>query len=113
MGNEDNTIYYTFNDFLFRHYTQAEFLVARDMILFGKTGVLFGRSGHSKGDYFDIICHSQEFYEGTIKWLYKTFLARFPTTQETVDAMGIIYNDDRDILKIQRNILKTDEYANF
>src|SRR6185369_7516712 len=64
MGNEDNTIYYTFNDFLFRRYTQNEFQVARNMILFAKTGVLFGRSGHSKGDYFDIICHSQEFYEG-------------------------------------------------
>jgi hypothetical protein len=113
MGNEDNTIKYTFNDFLFRQYTRNEFLVARDMILFGKTGVLFGRSGHSKGDYFDIICHSQEFYEGTIKWLYKTFLSRYPTAEETVGGLKIIYNENKDIVKIQRNILITDEYATF
>jgi hypothetical protein len=113
MGNEDNTIKYTFNDFFFRQYTQNEFLLARDMILNGKATVLFGRSGSSKGDYFDIICHSQEFYEGTIKWLYKTFISRNPSTEETVNALKIIYNENKDIVKIQRHILKTDEYANF
>jgi hypothetical protein len=113
MGNEDNTIKYTFNDFLFRHYTQNEFSVARDMILFGKSGILFGRSGHSKGDYYDIMCHSQEFYEGTVKWLYQTFISRYPTTQETVNALSVMYNENKDIVKIQRNILITDEYANF
>ena len=112
MGNEDNTIKYTFNDLLFRQYTQSEFTIARDMILNSKSGVLFGRSGHSKGDYFDILTHSNEFYEGTVKWLYKTFLARFPTTQETVTNM-ITLPTDKDIFKIQRNILKSDEYANF
>lgn len=113
MGNEDNTIKYTFNDFCFRQYTKNEFLIARDMILNGKSGVLFGRSGHSKGDYFDLICHSSEFYEGTVKWLYKTFLARYPTTDETIKALNIMYNENKDIVKIQRNILKTDEYGNF
>jgi hypothetical protein len=112
MGNEDNTIKYTFNDLLFRQYTQSEFTIAREMILNGKSGVLFGRSGHSKGDYFDILTHSNEFYEGTVKWLYKTFLARFPTTEETVTNM-ITLPTDKDIFKIQRNILKSDEYANF
>lgn len=113
MGNEDNTIKYTFNDFFFRQYTQSEFQVSRAMILSNTAGVLFGRSGSSKGDYFDIICHSQEFYEGTVKWLYKTFLSRYPSTQETVSAMQVMYNENEDIVKIQRNILKTDEYANF
>lgn len=112
-SNEDNTIKYTFNDFLFRNYTGNEFLIARDMILFGKTGILFGRSGHSKGDYFDIICDSQEFYEGTLKWLYKTFISRFPTAQETMDGLNIIYSENKKIYTIQRNILKSDEYANF
>ena len=113
MGNEDNTIKYTFNDFLFRPYTQNEFLISREMILYGKPGILFGRSGHSKGDYFDIVCHSQEFYEGTIKWLYKTFISRYPSTDETMSAMNIIYGENKDIIKVQRNILKSDEYANF
>lgn len=112
MGNEDNTIKYTFNDLLFRQYTVAEFNTSRDMILLGKSGVLFGRSGHSKGDYMDILTHSNEFYEGTVKWLYKTFLARFPSTEEIVPLMSTL-PVDKDIQKIQRNILKTDEYANF
>jgi hypothetical protein len=112
MGNEDNTIKYTFNDLLFRQYTVNEFNVARDMILNGKSGILFGKSGHSKGDYMYILTHSNEFYEGTIKWLYKTFLSRFPTTEELVPLMYTL-PVDKDIQKIQRNILKTDEYANF
>ncbi len=112
MGNEDNTIKYTFNDLLFRSYTQNEFTIARDMILNGKSGVLFGRSGHSKGDYFDILTHCSEFYEGTVKWLYKTFVARYTSTEETVNALKTLPTD-KDIFKIQRNILKTNEYANF
>jgi len=112
MGNEDNTIQYTFNDLLFRNYTAHEFQVSRDMILNGKSGVLFGRTGHSKGDYFDIITHSSEFYEGTVRWLYKTFLARFPSTEEIMNTIGNL-PVDKDIFKIQRQILKSDEYANF
>ena len=112
MGNEDNTIKYTFNDLLFRAYTVNEFEISREMILFGKSGILFGRSGHSKGDYFDIITHSNEFYEGTVRWLYKTFIARFPNTQEVVEGMNSLPTD-KDIFKIQRIILKSDEYANF
>jgi len=112
MGNEDNTIKYTFNDLLFRQYTMNEFYISRDMILNGKSGVLFGQSGHSKGDYMYILTHCNEFYEGTVKWLYKTFLARFPTTEELVPLMATL-PADKDIQKIQRNILKTDEYANF
>lgn len=112
MGNEDNTIKYTFDDFFFRPYTTSEFLVSRNMILNGTTGILFGRSGHSKGDYFDIICHSREFYEGAVIWLYKLFTSRYPTTEERINAMNIL-NSEKDIIKIQRTILKTDAYANF
>lgn len=112
MGNEDNTIQYTFNDLLFRNYTLNEFKISRDMILNGKSGILFSKSGHSKGDYFDIITHSNEFYEGTIRWLYKTFLARVPTTQEIVSTAGIL-QINKDIFLIQRTILKSNEYANF
>jgi hypothetical protein len=112
MGNEDNTIKYTFNDLLFRQYTVDEFNVSRDMILMGKSGILFGKTGHSKGDYMYILTHSNEFYEGTVKWLYKTFLVRLPSTEELVPLMATL-PVDKDIIKIQRNILKTDEYANF
>lgn len=112
MGNEDNTIKYTFNDLLFRQYTQNEFQISRDMILNGKSGILFGKTGHSKGDYFNLLTHSNEFYEGTVKWLYKTFIARFPTTEETILGMASLPTD-KDIFKIQRIILKSDEYANF
>lgn len=112
MGNEDNTIKYTFNDLLFRNYTLNEFAIARDMILNGKSGILFGKTGHSKGDYFNLLTHSNEFYEGTVKWLYKTFLARYPNTEETLIGMASLPND-KDIFKIQRIILKSDEYANF
>ncbi len=112
MGNEDNTIKYTFNDLLFRNYTMSEFQIARDMILNGKSGILFGRTGHSKGDYFHIITHCSEFYEGTVRWLYKTFLSRYPTTQEIMSTIGTL-PVDKDIFKVQLQILKSDEYANF
>ncbi len=112
MGNEDNTIKYTFNDLLMRPYTAYEFSVARPMILDGASGVLLGKSGHSKGDYFYIITHDKEFFECTIRWLYKTFLAREPSVEEIMGHMNT-FMIDKDIKKIQRAILKTDEYANF
>lgn len=112
MGNEDNTIKYTFNDLFHRPYTAYEFSQARPMILEGKSGVLLGKSGHSKGDYFYILTHDKEFYEGTIIWLFKTFLARDPSVEEVMVNMQT-FPTDKDVIKIQRRILKTDEYANF
>lgn len=112
MGNEDNTIIYTFNDLLFRAPTTHEFQVARNMILNGVSGILFGKEGHSKGDYFDIITHCSEFYEGTVRWLYRTYLSRNPNPTELINAIQTL-PIDKDISKIQKNILKTDEYANF
>jgi hypothetical protein len=112
MGNEDNTIKYTYNDLLNRQYSQVEFTTARNMILNEQSGILFGKSGHNKGDYFTIITHCNEFYESTVYWLYKTYIARAPSVEETISAM-INLPIDKDIFKIQRNILKTDEYANF
>ena len=112
MANEDNTIKYTYNDLLNRQYSQVEFTTARNMILNEQSGILFGKSGQNKGDYFTIITHCNEFYETTVYWLYKTFIAREPSVEETISAM-INLPIDKDIFKIQRNILKTDEYANF
>lgn len=74
--------------------------------------VLFGKSGQNKGDYVNILVHSPEFYEGMIKWMYKLLLARDPSTTEVYHYMQTFFYD-RDVQKLQRSILKTDEYANF
>lgn len=111
-GAEENTVKYTFNDLLFRPATKAEFNIGYDMIQNNASGVLFGVSGHSKGDYFEIITHSNEFYEGTIIWLYKTFLSREPSVEETYLYMQKL-PFDKNILRIQKDILKSNEYAHF
>ena len=76
------------------------------------SSTVFGFSGTNKEDFIDIICNTREFYEGTIHWSYLTLLARTPTTQETDFLMNDFFNTC-DFLKLQRYIMKTDEYAQF
>ena len=73
---------------------------------------VLGLSGTNKEDFINIICNSREFYEGIIHWSYLTLLARVPTTIETDFLMNDFYFTC-DFHKLQRHIMKTDEYAHF
>jgi len=110
--NTFNFLRASFDDLFFRFPTQSEFDRGYNMVEFDKPEILFGISGQNKGDYVSIMVNSKEFYEGMIRWLYQTLLAREPSTTEVYNHM-ITFYQDHDVQKLQRAILIKDEYANF
>jgi len=110
--NTFNFLNASFDDLFFRFPTQSEFDRCYNMIEYNEPEIMFGSSGQNKGDYISIIINSKEFYEGMIRWLYQTLMAREPSTTEVYDNM-INFYQDHDVQKIQMEILTTDEYANF
>ena len=110
--NSFNFIRATFNDLFFRYPTNNEFSSAYNMVDSDIPAVLFGKSGQSKSNYLTILTNSSEYYEGMVRWVYQTFLSRQPTNQELSSVTQSFYNE-KNLPKIQRTILKSDEYANF
>jgi hypothetical protein len=109
--NSFNFINATFDNLLLRFPTDAEFNASYTMVDGNAAAVLFTQSGQNKSDYAHIITSTPEFYEGMVRWSYRTFLGREPSTFETYTAMADFQND-HDLQKVQRRILTTDEYAN-
>ena len=110
--NTFNYINAVFDNLLFRYPTAFEFNECQLMIDNNSTQILMGKSGNSKFDMGDIICDSDEFYEGLVNWTYITFLNRFATAQEKDELMNdLIINNDYQ--KIQRIVMTSDEYAHF
>ncbi len=109
--NSFNFINATFDNLLLRFPTDAEFSASYAMVDGNAAAVLFTQSGQNKSDYAQIITSTPEFWEGMVRWSYRTFLGREPSTFETYTAMSDFQND-HDLQKVQRRILTTDEYAN-
>jgi len=110
--NTFNYINATFDNLLFRYPTQYEFNEVYLMINDNTAQIVLGSSGNNKENFSSIICTSREFYEGVIIWAYGTLLAREPSTQE-IDILMQNFYQNHDFQWVQRQIMKTDEYAHF
>ena len=110
--NTFNFVNAAFDNLLFRYPTQNEFNCSYSMIEDEIPQIVLGFSGSNKDDLINIICNSREFYEGIIHWSFLTLLARVPSTIETDFLMNDFYITC-DFHKLQRYIMKTDEYAHF
>lgn len=115
--NAFNFLNASFNDLFYRYPARApagasEYEAGEKMYLEKGTAVLFGKSGQNKGDYIDILVNSDEFYECVIRWMYSNLLQREPTSVEVNTHMQTFFTT-HDIQKLQLDIMKTDEYANF
>lgn len=110
--NSFNFVRASFNDLFGRYPTQSEFDVSFAMVDANESHILFGQPGQNKGDYINILVNSYEFKEGLIRWAYKTFMARDATSSEVNDLIQDL-NTTLDFPRMQKEILKTDEYANF
>ena len=110
--NTFNFVNAAFDNLLFRYPTQYEFDEVYKMIEDNTAQIVLGGSANNKGDFTYLICNTKEFFEGTIVWCYGTLLARRPTTAETAVLMET-YFLDKNFQKMQRFIMKTDEYAHF
>lgn len=110
--NSFNFINATFDNLYFRFPTQSEFERAYEMVDASEPASLFGQTGSNKDQYIRIIVAQREFWQGLVIWAYKTMLARDPGSAEVFQAMQQL-NQNRDFHLTLRNILVTDEYANF
>jgi len=110
--NSFNYIRATFNDLFGRYPTQEEFDQAFPVIEYNQAGVIFGQSCSNKTEYIRILVNSREFHEGMIRWAYYTLLQRNPQTAEVASAIQDFYST-RNLLKVQADIMATDEYAGF
>lgn len=110
--NTFNFVNATFDDLFTRFPTTSEFTVGYDMVESNTPGILFGQGGQNKQDYTAILTGTDEFKEGMVRWCYGTFMAREASTYEVYQAMQG-FNSTLDLQRVQRDILVTDEYANF
>ncbi|MEM6261055.1 MAG: hypothetical protein AAGI38_01005 [Bacteroidota bacterium] len=110
--NSINFIRSCFNDLFFRFHTQAEFDNSFEIIEYNNSSTIFGQAAQNKEEYVRILVYSREFYEGMIRWAYQTLLAREPSSAETRTMMEHFFTE-RNFQRVQKEILVTDEYANF
>lgn len=110
--NSFNFVFASFDDLFGRNPTQDEFTRAYDIIDKNIPREIFGKWAANKNEYCEVLTTSAEFYESQIRWVYYVLLQREATTQEVIN----LYTDfalTRNMQKVQLQILKTDEYAQF
>lgn len=110
--NSFNFVRASFNDLFGRYPTESEFDNSFAMVESNESRLVFGQPGQNKGDFISILVNSYEFKEGLIRWAYRTFMARDATSAEVTTLMQD-FNTSLNFPLMQREILKTDEYANF
>lgn len=110
--NSFNFVNATFDNLLWRFPTNAEFNEGYTMVEFNNSGSLFGQIGQNKQDYVQIITSSAEMFEGLIIFAFQQLVSRRPTTEETASLLAD-FIENKDFKIIQRQIMATDEYANF
>ncbi len=108
--NSFNFVNASFDNMLFRYPTNAEFTAGFEMVEHNASAILFGASAQNKAGYLDILVNSTEGNEGLVRFCYKSFLGREPSTYETYQASAA-YQTDHDFQRLQRSILIGDEYA--
>jgi len=110
--NAFNFINATFDNLFYRFPTNEEFMHAYTMVEHSDTSTLFNTMAYDKNSYISLIVASKEFYEGVIIWVYKSLLARDPSTQEVYTAYQD-FSETLNVQKLQLDIMIGNEYANF
>lgn len=110
MGSE-NFVKAAFDDLFLRHPSEAELAAGITMVDNGPA-VLFGQNGNSKGDFADIVVHSDAFLEGLIRKAYLQLLQREPTTAEIAQDLPLLLQTGNWQL-LKRKLMISEEYAGF
>lgn len=107
-----NFVNATFDDLYGRTPTKEEFAKAYDIIDKNTPGELFGQWAANKNEYCALLTTSPEYFESQIRWIYYVLLQREATTQEVINLFDD-YSKTKNLQKVQLEILKSDEYAQF
>lgn len=110
--NSFNYVNAVFDNLFYRIPTSDEFTASYNMVEYDQADLLFGQPGSNKLDFSRIATNSIEFNDGLVTWVYRSYLSRFPTTQETF-IYSTHFRTNSDLSYVIRQVMKTDEYANF
>lgn len=110
--NSFNFVNASYDDLFYRFPSNEEFDIAYSIIDRNEVGPLFGGFASNKSEYCELLCNSAEFYEGLVNWAYLSLMGREATTQEVHNHFADLYTNS-DFQLLQKNIIITDEYADF
>lgn len=108
MGTE-NFVVSTFQNFLFRYPTTAE-LNQGKLMVDGQNAQLFLELGKNKNDYLRIFFGSDNYYEGQVRYVFRKYLFREPTSAE-IYYYADIYKSSGNYRNLLKAVLATNEYA--
>ena len=108
MGTE-NFVVSTFQNFLFRYPTNNE-LAQGKIIVDGQSGLLFLKNGRTKNDYLGIFYNSSDFYEGQVRYIFRKYVFREPTSAEMAYYANI-YKSAGNYKDLQLAVFSLNEYA--
>ncbi|MEM7372257.1 MAG: hypothetical protein AAF587_26805 [Bacteroidota bacterium] len=107
-----NFVNAVFQDLFFRSPTNEEFYQIFPIVEFNQPGIVFGVACENKEELIKVLTDSREFHEQWIRKGYRSLLAREPSSEEVSEKLNRFY-EDRDFQKIMRELMVTNEYANF
>ena len=107
--NAQNFVLAVFQQLINRSPTQNELQNGVAMVD-GFNAVVLFQSGSSKDDFLQIVMNADDYYEGQVVQLYKKYLLRLPSSQEMTAGTALYQNTD-DFIKVQIEILKSDEFV--
>ena len=110
--NTFNFVNASFDDLYYRFPTTAELDNAYLIIENNAPATIFGQVASNKIEYLNILTTTDEYEEGIINWAFLSLLAREPSSSEVFELIQD-FSLSYDLQTIQKEIMKTDEYAGF
>ena len=107
-----NFVNAAFDDVLGRNPTQDEFTAAYDVIDKNEPTVVFNKVASNKNEFINILVYCDAFYEAQVRWWYYQYVRREIPPSSLYTWMNQYRNVQR-LEYVQRQILITDEYAQF
>lgn len=108
MGSE-NFVVSTYQNFLFRYPSDGELLAGKTMVD-GNTSTVFFKQGKSRYDYINIFFETDDYYEGQVRFIFKKYLFREPSSAE-IYLYANLYKNSNDYKQLQKEFFSLDEYA--
>ncbi len=108
MGSE-NFVVSTYQNFLFRYPSDGELLAGKTMVD-GNTSTVFFKQGKSRYDYINIFFETDDYYEGQVRFIFKKYLFREPSSAE-IYLYTNLYKNSNDYKQLQKEVFSLDEYA--
>ncbi len=108
MGSE-NFVVSTYQNFLYRYPSFSELDAGKKMVD-GTLSTVFLVQGKSKYDYIHIFFNTDDYYEGQVRFIFKKYLFREPTSAE-IYLYSNIYKTSNDFKELEKAVFSINEYA--